>query len=326
MRAIRATTPGGPDVLALADVPEPVPGPGEVLVEVQACGVNFIDTYRRSGVYPAPFPHVPGSEGAGTVLALGDGVTTAAPGDRVAWVAAPGSYAERVVVPADALVPVPDDVATTTAAAVLLQGITAHYLVDSTFPVRPGHQVLVHAGAGGVGLLLTQMARRRGATVVTTVSTDEKAALSRAAGAQHVVRYDLLRDLTEELPAIVRELTHGGVHTVFDGVGRTTFDASLASLRPRGGLALFGGSSGQVAPVDPQRLNAAGSVYLTRPTLAHYTADRAELLARAGEVLGDVAAGELDVRVGATYALADSSRAHAELEGRRTTGKVVLVP
>ncbi|GGB96758.1 quinone oxidoreductase family protein [Cellulomonas carbonis] len=325
MRVIRATAPGGPEVLSPAEVDEPMPGPGEALVAVEAAGVNFIDTYRRSGVYPATFPHVVGTEGAGTVLAVGEGTQDVAPGDRVGWLAVPGSYAERVAAPVSELVPLPDDVPTATAAAVLLQGITAEYLVDATFPVRPGQHVLVHAGAGGVGLLLTQLARSRGAHVVSTVSTDEKEALSRAAGAE-AVRYDRLSDLTAELPRIVRDLTDGGVHTVFDGVGRATFDASLACLRPRGGLALFGGSSGQVPPVDPQRLNAAGSVYLTRPTLAHYTADRAELLERAATVLDAVSAGTLHVRIGATHALEDAARAHADLEARRTTGKVLLVP
>lgn len=327
MRAIRATAAGGPDVLRLDDLPEPVAGPGELLVHVAAAGVNFIDTYRRSGVYRMPFPHVVGSEGAGTVAAVGDGVEEFLVGDRVAWSAAPGSYAEQVVVPAREAIAIPDGVDDDVAAALLLQGLTAHYLVTSTFPVSPRQVVLVHAGAGGVGLLLTQLAVARGARVVSTVGSVEKERLSRAAGAHDVILYTELDDLTRELPARVRALTDGaGVHTVFDGVGRQTFDASLASLRPRGGLALFGASSGPVPPVDPQRLNAAGSLYLTRPTLAHYVATREELTWRAGELFDAVLAGTLDVRVGARFPLSDAAEAHRALEGRATTGKVLLIP
>lgn len=328
MRAIQATRPGGPEVLELVEVQDPVPGPGEVVVRVAASGVNFIDTYRRAGVYTVPFPHVVGSEGAGTVVALGRGAGTVTVGDRVAWQSgASGSYAELVTVKADSVVPVPDGVDLPIAAALLLQGLTAHYLVDSTFPVSAGQDLLVHAGAGGVGLLLTQLAVARGARVITTVSTAEKDALSRGAGASDVVRYDQLADLTVELPTLVRGLTGGaGVHTVYDGVGRTTFDASLASLRPRGGLALFGASSGQVPPLDPQRLNAAGSVYLTRPTLAHYTATRQELVRRSDDLFAAVLAGTLDVRIGASFPLADAAAAHRALEGRTTTGKVLLLP
>jgi NADPH2:quinone reductase len=327
MRAVLATTPGGPEVLAVQDIPEPAPGPGRVLVAVEAAGVNFVDTYRRAGRYPMPFPHVVGSEGAGHVVAVGDDVADVRVGDRVGWVSGgDGSYAELAVVDADALVPLPDGVTTDVAAAVLLQGMTAQYLVASTFPVQDGQHVLVHAGAGGTGLLLTQLATARGARVVTTVSTAAKEQLSRDAGAAEVVRYDLLGDLTEELPPLVRGLTDGGAHTVFDGVGRSTFDASLASLRPRGGLALFGASSGPVPAVDPQRLNAAGSVYLTRPFLAHYLATREELLDRAEEVLGRVVDGSLRVSVGERFGLAEAAEAHRALEGRRTTGKVLLVP
>jgi NADPH2:quinone reductase len=327
MRAIRATSAGGPDVLSLDDLPDPSPGTGQLLVQAAAAGVNFIDTYRRSGLYPVPFPHVVGSEGAGRVVEVGDGVEGFAVGDRVAWSAAPGSYAELVVVPAREAVAVPDGVDDDVAAAVLLQGLTAHYLVTSTFPVQPGQDVLLHAGAGGVGLLVTQLAVARGARVITTVGSAEKETLSRAAGAHDVIRYTELEDLTAELPRLVRDLTGGaGVHTVFDGVGRDTFDASLASLRPRGGLALFGASSGPVPPLDPQRLNAAGSLYLTRPTLGHYVATREELEWRAGEVFDAVAAGALDVRVGAVFALADAAEAHRALEGRATTGKVLLRP
>lgn len=327
MRAVLATRPGGPEVLAVQDVPEPVLAAGRVLVAVEAAGLNFVDTYRREGRYPMPFPHVVGSEGAGRVVAVADDVTAVRVGDRVGWVSGGGgSYAELAVVDADTLVPLPDGVTTEVAAAVLLQGMTAQYLVTATFPVHDGQHVLVHAGAGGTGLLLTQLAAARGARVVTTVSTAEKEQLSRDAGAAEVVRYDLLGDLTQELPPVVRRLSDGGAHTVFDGVGRSTFDASLASLRPRGGLALFGASSGPVPPVDPQRLNAAGSVYLTRPFLAHYLATREELLGRAEEVLGRVVDGSLRVRVGARFGLADAAESHRALEGRRTTGKVLVVP
>ena len=327
MRAIEATTPGGPEVLRACDRPEPVAGPGQLLVRVAAAGINFIDTYRRSGLYPVPFPHVPGTEGAGTVVATGIGAGEFAVGDQVAWLDAPGSYAELVVVAANRALAVPAGVSDLVAAALPLQGMTAHYLVASTFPVSAGQDVLIHAGAGGVGLRLTQLAVARGARVITTVSTPEKEALSRAAGASDVVRYTELADITSELPEIVRGLTGGaGVHTVFDGVGRTTFDASLASLRPRGGLALFGGSSGPVPPVDPQRLNSAGSVYLTRPTVTHFTATREELSWRAGELFAAVLAGTLDVRIGAIFPLADAGDAHRALEGRATTGKVLLVP
>jgi len=327
MRVVQASSPGGPEVLSIVDVPDPVAGPGQLLVRVAAAGVNFIDTYKRSGLYPMPFPHVVGAEGAGTVVAIGADVVGFAAGDRVAWCDGAGSYAELVAISADRALAVPAGVSDLVAAALPLQGLTAHYLATSTFPVSAGQDVLVHAGAGGVGLLLTQLAVARGARVITTVSTRAKEELSRAAGASDVVRYTELADITRELPTIVRDLTGGaGVHTVFDGVGRTTFDASLASLRRRGGLALFGGSSGPVPPVDPQRLNAAGSVYLTRPTLGHYIATRDELATRADELFAAVTDGSLDVRVGATFSLTDAAQAHRALEGRATTGKVLLVP
>ncbi|MBD8079148.1 quinone oxidoreductase family protein [Cellulosimicrobium arenosum] len=335
MHAIVAREAGGPDVLELREVPDPTPGPGELLVRVEVAGVNFIDTYQRSGVYPMDFPHVVGSEGAGVVVAAGttgtagsgDETPAFAVGDRVVWTDAPGSYAGLVVVPARSAVHVPAAVALADATAVALQGLTAHYLCTSSYPVRPGDQVLVHAGAGGVGLLLTQMVTARGGHVISTVSTPAKAELSRGAGAEHVIEYTALGDLTHDLPEIVRGLTGGeGVAAVYDSVGRDTFDASLASLRRRGTLVLFGGSSGQVPAFDPQRLNAGGSLTLTRPTLKDFTATRAELDERAAEVLGAVAGGTLHVRVGATFPLAEAADAHRALEGRATTGKVLLVP
>ncbi len=327
MRAIVATAPGGPDVLDVRELPDPEPGPGQVLVRVAAAGVDFIDTYRRSGLYTVPFPHVVGSEGSGEVVAVGADVTEVAVGDRVAWASSPGAYAELALVAARDVLVVPDGVDDRTAAALPLQGLTAHYLVTSTFPVAAGHDVLVHAAAGGVGLLLTQLAAQRGARVVATVGSAEKERLARAAGAADVVRYRELDDLTAELPALVRDLTDGrGVHAVYDSVGKDTFDASLASLARRGTLVLFGASSGPVPPVDPQRLNAGGSLFLTRPTLGDHTATRDELTWRAGELFDAVRAGTLDVRVGATFPLADAADAHRALESRSTTGKVLLLP
>ncbi|WP_369372101.1 quinone oxidoreductase [Promicromonospora sp. Populi] len=327
MHAVVAREAGGPEILQYTELPDPTPGPGQLLVRVAAAGVNFIDTYRRAGVYPMSYPHVVGAEGAGTVEALGDDVTGFAIGDRVAWHDGPGSYAELVAVDAAGAVHVPDGLDLTTAAALPLQGITAHYLVRSTFEVQPGHDVLLHAGAGGVGLLATQLAVAHGGRVLTTVSTPEKAALSSAAGAAHTIDYAAMDDITAELPAVVRKLTDGqGVHVVYDGVGRSTFEASLASLRTRGMLVLFGGASGQVPPFDPQRLNKAGSLFLTRPTSGHYTATRGELEWRMSEVFGAAVAGDLDVRVGSTFPLRDAGAAHAALEARATTGKVLLVP
>lgn len=321
MHAIQITETGGPDVLTPTDLPEPVPGPGEVLVDVAAAGVNYIDTYQRQGIYPLPLPFVAGLEGAGRVAALGDGVTGLAVGDRVAWFETQGSYAERVVMPATRTVPVPDGVSDEVAAAVLLQGMTAVVLCDQTYPVRHGDDVLVHAAAGGVGLLLTQLVTALGGRVIATVSTDEKEELARGAGAAEVLRYG--DDLAEQ----VRALTGGvGVAVAYDGVGATTFDASLASLRRRGMLVLFGAASGPVPPVDPQRLNRGGSLYLTRPTLFHYITDRTELLATAGAVFDAVLDGSLQVRIGHRYPLADARQAHEDLQGRRTTGKLVLMP
>ena len=323
MRAIQMTATGGPDVLVPVALPDPDPGPGELLVDVAAAGVNFIDTYQRRGTYPVDLPFVPGQEGVGRVAALGPGTTGFAVGDRVAWANIAASYAERVAVPAAAAVPVPDDVPDDVAVGAYLQGLTAHFLVADCAPVGPGDTVLVHAAAGGVGLLLTQLATARGARVLATVSTAEKAELARGAGAAEVVRSDEVDDLA----AAVRALTGDeGVAVAFDGVGRDTFDASLASLRRRGTLVLFGAASGPVPPVDPQRLNRAGSVYLTRPTLHDYVATRAELVARAGAVFAAVADGTLHVRIGHRHPLDDAARAHTDLEGRRTTGKVVLIP
>ncbi len=321
MRAIQVSEHGGPEVLTYTELPEPSIGAGGLLVETEAIGINFIDTYIRTGTYPQDVPYVPGAEGTGVVTAVGDGVTEFAVGDRVAWAAAPGSYAEQVAVPADVAIPVPDGVSAPIAASVLLQGMTAHYLIESVYRPEPGETVLVHAGAGGVGLFLTQLAVARGVRVITTVSSDEKEALSREAGAAEVLRYG------DDLAERVRALTDGvGVAAVYDGVGKDTFDASLAALRIRGTLALFGAASGPVPPVDPQRLNSGGSLFLTRPTLAHYTRDRAELLWRAGDVFRAVADGTLRIRVGAQYPLAEAERAHRDLEGRKTTGSIVLIP
>lgn len=327
MKTITASQAGGPDVMTVTDVPEPHCPPDKVRVEVEAAGVNFIDTYRRSGVYKVDFPHVPGSEGAGTVIEVGADVTWAHQGDRVAWCSTSGSYAEQVILgPADCYA-VPRGVDTDTAAAAMLQGLTAHYLTNSSFPLADGHTALVHAGAGGVGLLLTQMAVERGARVITTVSTGAKAELSRAAGASEVIRYDKFGDLTSELPRAVTELTKGrGVDVVYDGVGKATFDASLASLALRGTLVLFGGASGQVPPFDLQRLSAGGSLTVTRPSLGHFLHTREERAWRAEELFGAIATGALDVRIGARFPLNEAADAHRALEGRKTTGKVLLIP
>ena len=320
MRAIVVNELGGPEVMVSEEQPDPHPGPGQVLVRVAAAGVNFIDIYRRSGVYKTPVPHVPGGEGAGVVTAAGEGVTEFAPGDHVAWAEGPGSYAEQVVVPAHAAVLVPEGIDLKVAAAAMLQGLTAHYLCHSTFPVTQGAVTVVHAAAGGVGLLLTQMIKHLGGTVIATTSSTSKAALAQRAGADHVTTY-------AEFPQVVREVTGGrGADVVFDGVGKATFDASLSVLRPRGMMVLFGGSSGQVPPFDLQRLNSGGSLYVTRPTLAHYIADRAELEWRARDLFGAIAGGELSVRIGAEYPLADAPRAHEDLASRKSTGKLLLIP
>lgn len=321
MRAIRVGQVGGPEAMRLEDIELPEPGEGQVRVRVAAAGVNFIDVYFRTGVYPVPTPFTLGMEAAGTVDAVGPGVTDFAEADRVAFVQFPGAYAEYAIVPAERLVPVPSEVELTTAGAVMLQGMTAHFLASSTFPLGHGDTALVHAGAGGAGLLLTQVAKLRGATVYTTVSTEAKAELSRQAGADEVILYTEA-DFREE----IERLAPGGVDVVYDSVGADTFDRSIDCLRPRGTLVLFGQSSGPVEAVAPQRLNAAGSLYLTRPNLAHYTADREELLWRASDLFSWVTSGELDVRIGETHPLEDAATAHRRLEGRQTTGKVLLLP
>ncbi|MDV6013223.1 quinone oxidoreductase [Haloechinothrix sp. LS1_15] len=319
-KVVRVTETGGPEVMTYTERDVPEPGQGELLVDVDAAGVNFIDTYHRSGAYPLELPFVPGLEGAGTVSALGSGVDRFRVGDRVAWGHTLGSYAEQVRVPAEQAVPVPDGIDSATAAAAMLQGMTAHYLVASVHPVAAGETVLVHAGAGGVGLLLIQLVKARKATVITTVSTTEKERLARSAGADEVIGY-------QDFSSRVRSLTGGrGVDVVYDGVGRATFDESLASVCPRGMLALFGAASGPVEPFDPQRLNSAGSVFLTRPKLADYVRTREELEWRAGEIFDALAGGRLTIRTGGSYALSDAARAHADLEARRTTGKLLLLP
>ncbi len=322
MRAIVVDRLGGPEVLTIADTVDPRPGPGQIVVRVAAAGVNFMDIYQRSGigVYQQPTPFTPGGEGAGTVIAVADGVTGFAPGDHVAWSAGVGSYAAQVAVPADRAVPVPNGIDLKVAAAVMLQGMTAHYLCNSTFPVREGNVAVVHAAAGGVGLLLTQMIKRRGGIVVATTSSTPKAVLAQRAGADHVTTYD---EFTE---AVRRVTGERGADVVFDGVGKATFDDSLAALRRRGMLVLYGGASGQVPPFDLQRLNTGGSLFITRPTLVHYVADRAELLWRSGDLFDWIAKGELDVRIGGEYPLADAVRAHEDLAARRTTGKLLLIP
>jgi NADPH2:quinone reductase len=321
--ALVVTEHGGLDVLEVQSREVDRPGPGQLLVQVAAAGVNFIDTYQREGVYPIPTPFVLGSEGAGIVLAVGEGVTVAGEGDRVAWGQTRGSAAGLVLVPESDLVPVPEPVHLEQAAAVMLQGMTAHYLLNSTYAVQPGDTVLVHAAAGGVGQLLVQLAKAKDATVIGTVSTEEKAAKARALGADHVLNYTEVTDLA----AAVRELTGGaGVDVVYDGVGKATFDASLGSLRIHGMLAVFGAASGQVPPFDLQRLNSGGSLFLTRPTVAHYIRTREELLSRAGAVLDGLASGGLQVEIGGRYPLAEARRAYADLEGRRSTGKLLLIP
>lgn len=313
--------PGGPEVLALEQQPLPVPGPGEVLVRVARAGVNFIDIYYRTGAYRLDLPARVGQEGAGTVEQVGEGVSEVRPGERVAWLAALGSYATHVLVPAAKLVPLPAALSLEDAAAVMMQGLTAQYLSRSVYPIHTGDQVLVHAAAGGVGLLLTQMAKGLGARVIATVSTDEKAALAREAGADEVIVYG-----RDDVAPAVRALTGGaGVHVVYDAVGKTTFAASLDSLRPRGYFVSYGASSGPPPPVEAATLQTKGSLFFTRPTIVHYAAERAELLARASDVFSMVLAGTLLVRIGGRYPLAEAARAQSDLESRRSTGKLLLV-
>lgn len=320
MRAIQVRRTGGAEVLELADVPRPKPGVGEVLVHVISAGVNFIDVYFREGRYPMGLPFIPGQEGAGVVADAGAGVNDFTEGDRVAWASAPGSYAEFVIVKAEQLVKLPDAVRTDDAAAVLVQGLTAHYLSHDTYPIHAGDAVLVHAGAGGVGLLLTQMAKMLGARVISTVSTAQKAELSREAGADVVVNYT-----TESFVEKVKEATGGeGVPVVYDSVGKTTFEDSLKCLRPRGLLALYGASSGAVPPFDLIRLSQMGSLYVTRPTMKDYLQSRAERERRLGDVFGWLASGKLTVKIGHRYPLAEAAEAHRDLEARKTVGKILL--
>ncbi|HEV7515836.1 MAG TPA: quinone oxidoreductase [Thermoanaerobaculia bacterium] len=323
MKAIRVHQTGGPEALRYEEVPDPTPGAGEAVVRVEAAGVNFIDVYHRTGLYKvASLPFTVGQEGAGTVEAVGDGVRELRPGDRVAWTSAQGSYAEKAAVPAAKLVSLPAGVTTRQGAAAMLQGMTAHYLACSTYPLKPGDTCLVHAAAGGVGLLLCQIAKLRGARVLGTTSTEEKAALARAAGADEVILYT-----EKDFAAEVKRLTGGkGVQVVYDSVGKTTFEKSLDSLVPRGMMVTFGQSSGSIPPFDPGILNPKGSLFLTRPSLFHYIASREELLARAGDILGWIAEGKLRLRTEFEFPLAQAADAHRALEGRKTTGKVLLIP
>ncbi|MDR7552543.1 MAG: quinone oxidoreductase [Armatimonadota bacterium] len=322
MKAVRIHETGGPEVLHCEEVPRPAPGPGQALVRLHAAGVNFLDIYHRTGLNPLPLPAILGNEGAGVVEAIGPGVTEVAPGDRVAFTNVLGSYAEFVVAPAWRLVPIPGTCDFRQAAAAMLQGMTAHYLTHTTYPLRPGEWALVHAAAGGVGALLVQLARRRGARVIATVSTEEKAAVAREAGADVCVIYT-----REDFVQAAKQATEGaGVQVVYDSVGKDTFERGLDCLAVRGVMVLYGQASGPVAPVDPRVLNAKGSLFLTRPSLHHYTRTRAELLARAGDVLQWVQDGSLRLRIDRTYPLAEAAEAHRRLEGRAALGKLLLVP
>src|ERR1700731_4473797 len=322
MKAIQVQQPGGPEAMELVELPVPQPKPNEAVVKLSASGVNFIDVYFREGRYKAALPIILGQEGAGVVNAVGTEVTTVNNGDRVAWCGLLGSYAEYAAVPADRLVPIPDGVTDQQAAAAMLQGMTAHYLSHDTYPLKKGETALVHAAAGGVGLLLTQMAHNIGARVIATVSTDAKAKLAREAGAHEVILYT-----HADFEAETKRLTDGkGVNVVYDSVGKTTFEKGLSVLRPRGMMVLFGGSSGAVPPFDPVLLSQKGSLYLTRPTLVNYIATREELVARSGAVFSMLATGKLKLRIEHTYPLAEVQRAHRDLEGRKTTGKLLLVP
>ena|ERR1051325_6552170 len=322
MKAVRVHKYGGPEVLAIDDIPVPEPKPGEARVRIEASGLNFIDIYQRIGLYPIQTPFTLGSEGAGVVDAVAAGVTEVKPGDRVAYSMVLGAYAEYAVVPAWRLAPVPTGVDAKSAATIMLQGMTAHYLSRSTYPVKRGDIALIHAAAGGVGSLLIQLVKQAGGIVVGTVSTENKARLAKDNGADHVILYT-----QTDFAAEVKRLTENrGVHVVYDSVGQTTFDKSLDCLRPRGYLVLYGQSSGPVSPFDPAKLAAKGSLFLTRPSLAHYTLDRGELLQRASELFDLVASNKLKLRIEKTFPLADAAEAHRELEGRRTTGKVIIIP
>jgi NADPH2:quinone reductase len=322
MKAIQVKQPGGPEAMELVDLPVPQPKANEAVVKLSASGINFIDVYVREGRYKALPPFVLGQEGAGVVNAVGTGVTSVKNGDRVAWTSVLGSYAEYAAVPADRLVPVPDGVTDQQAAAAMLQGMTAHYLLYDTYPLKRGETALVHAAAGGVGLLLVQMAHNIGARVIATVSTDEKAKLAREAGADEIILYT-----KSDFEAETKRMTGGkGVDVVYDSVGKTTFEKGLNILRPRGMMALFGGSSGAVPPFDPMVLAQKGSLYVTRPTLVAYIATREELLARSGAVFAMIAAGKLKLRIEHIYPLAEVQQAHRDLEARKTTGKLLLIP
>jgi NADPH:quinone reductase len=322
MKAIQVHETGGPEVLRYEDIADLSPGPNDLLIDVEAIGVNFIEIYFREGLYPSPRPYTPGSEAAGTVRAVGANVTEFKPGDRVVSQNVKGSYAEHAVVPADKAVRVPSGIETNVAAAVWLQGLTAHYLAHSTYRLERGDSCLVHAAAGGVGLLLCQMAKKRGAFVIGTASTEEKRAMARDAGADEVIDYT-----AQDFAAVVRRITNGaGVNVVYDSVGKTTFDKSLDCLKPRGTLALFGQSSGPVPPFDPQILNRKGSLFLTRPTLNAYVATRDELLGRAKDIFGWMDRDALSVRIDSTYPLGKAGDAQTALAGRKTKGKVLLVP
>jgi NADPH:quinone reductase len=323
MRAVLVHETGGPEALVVQDLPTPDPGPGELRVDVAAAGVNFIDVYYRTGAYPMPTPFIVGTEGAGVVNAVGSGVSAFREGDHVVWAMVPGAgYAEQVIVPAERAVPVPAGIDDETACAVFVQGLTAHYLTRSTYPVKSGETALVHAAAGGVGLLLTQVLSTAGVRVIGTTSSASKATLAREAGATEVIRYD-----RDDVATEVSRLTDSqGVDVVYDGVGLATFDGSIDSLRPRGMFVLYGAASGKVPPVEPQLLQAKGSLFFTRPTLTHYVAARDELLERSKELFAWVASGELSVRVGARYTLDQARQAHEDLESRRTTGKSLIIP
>jgi len=323
MQAIQILQPGGPEALTLQDLPTPAPGPGQALVRIEASGINFIDVYQREGRYPTPLPHTLGQEAAGIIVALGDNTAGSGfkVGDRVAWAHFPGTYAQLAVAPVSVLIRVPNAVTSQQAAAAMLQGMTAHYLAHSTYPIQRGDKVLVHAGAGGVGLLLIQMAKSLGAYIFTTVSNEEKADLARNAGADETILYT-----RDDFAERIRHFVPGGLNVVYDSVGKTTFEKSLEVLRPRGMCVLYGGASGAVPPFDPIRLSQLGSLYVTRPTLKDYVATREELEFRANAVLNAVADGTLKLRIEHIYSLSDAAHAHRDLEGRKTTGKLLLIP